>query len=459
MKSQSRDLVYNLRCYFEEERDNGGPLISVTKVVERVAAALKIGQSSVKKVTREKCPENLHDPTSVLTTPGKLRSRASTKTDIDSFQEDAIRRHVYEYYRRKEFPTRKKLLVSLRESELFYGGKTSLATVLKKIGFKWKKFSGRKVLLERADIVAWRCRFLREVLKAKPEEIVWVDETWVNAGHTRQRAWTDDTVQGTMKTPVGKGSRLILLHAGTANGFVPNALLLFSSKKTVDYHEEMTADKFKQWFMHSLIPNIKKNSVIVFDNASYHSVQINRAPTCSSRKSDILDWLEKNGIRTFSQDMKKVELLEIVKQNKSRLITYAIDEIAEQYGHKVLRLPPYHCHFNPIELVWAQVKAHVADNNKTFKLKDVEVLVRNSLDIITPAKWKSVVGHTWRILNEAWDREGMLEQRVEELIIRLGDADSSSEEEEEEEETENEMSLTDEQEETLYQDCGAYPLL
>lgn len=123
-----------------------------------------------------------------------------------------------------------------------------------------------------------------------------------------------------MKAPVGKDSRLILLHAGTMDGFVPNALLLFSSNKSGDYHEEMTAAKFKEWFVHCLLPNIEKNSIIIMDNAPYHSVQLNKAPTSSSRKSDIVDWLQKNGIHSFHREMKKAELLEIVKQHKSRKI-------------------------------------------------------------------------------------------------------------------------------------------
>lgn len=40
-------------------------------VRERVVA------TSVKKITREKCPENLNAPASVFTTPGKSRPRAT----------------------------------------------------------------------------------------------------------------------------------------------------------------------------------------------------------------------------------------------------------------------------------------------------------------------------------------------------------------------------------------------
>ncbi len=36
---------------------------------------------------------------------------------------------------------------------------------------------------------------------------------------------------------------------------------------------------------------------------------------------------------------------------------YRVDEMAKAAGHEVVRLPPYHCTFNPIELVWADEKA------------------------------------------------------------------------------------------------------
>ncbi|KAJ4442354.1 hypothetical protein ANN_03940 [Periplaneta americana] len=73
----------------------------------------------------------------------------------------------------------------------------------------------------------------KEMMKVAPGKIVCLDETWVNAGITRSRSWTDDTVPGTMNTQIGKGIRLILFHASTMEGFIPNTLLLVSSKKTV----------------------------------------------------------------------------------------------------------------------------------------------------------------------------------------------------------------------------------
>ena len=43
--------------------------------------------------------------------------------------------------------------------------------------------------------------------------------------------------------PKGKGGRLIILDAGTSDGFIPGASKIFSSKKYSDYHEEMCGNK------------------------------------------------------------------------------------------------------------------------------------------------------------------------------------------------------------------------
>jgi len=51
--------------------------------------------------------------------------------------------------------------------------------------------------------------------------------------------------------------------------------------------------------------------------------------------------------------------------------------------HEVIQLPPYHCQYNPIELIWAQVKNKVATKNNTFKLVDIKKLTHEALDSIT----------------------------------------------------------------------------
>lgn len=190
-----------------------------------------------------------------------------------------------------------------------------------------------------------RAHFLQEMqrLKKKCDNFVYLDETWVNQNYTKPKCWVDTSASKAtgIKVPTGKGSRLIILHAGTKHGFVPNAELIFQSKNDGDYHNQMTSVKFEEWFRNQLLPNIAPNSVIVMDNAAYHSTQIEKMPTSTWRKADIKEWLIKKGAQP-GDELLKNQLLLLTKQ----YITgkkYLIDTIAEEAGHRVVRLPPYHC--------------------------------------------------------------------------------------------------------------------
>jgi len=54
--------------------------------------------------------------------------------------------------------------------------------------------------------------------------------------------------------------------------------------------------------------------------------------------------------RSFPNNIIIPELLDIVKRIKPIYSEYAIDELTLQHNKTVLRLPPYHCELNPIEL-------------------------------------------------------------------------------------------------------------
>lgn len=172
--------------------------------------------------------------------------------------------------------------------------------------------------------------------------------------------WTDDTAHSATKVPEGKGERLIICHAGTSNGFVQNSLLAFKSKKTGEYHEDMNAEVFTEWFQ-IMLNNLEEPSIIIMDNAPYHSVQLNKPPTMSNKKSELIEWLKANNIEA-GKSMLKVELINLVKLNKPQSPIYKLDEMARVCGHEVLRLPPYHCQYNAIELLWAQVKGNLVNH-------------------------------------------------------------------------------------------------
>ena len=121
---------------------------------------------------------------------------------------------------------------------------------------------------------------MRQLRKNRREgrPVIYLDETWANACDGVEKMWMEDDpraigrTKGGIRKPSGKDSRLIILHAGSENGWINGADLVFQSKKAAgDYHDEMTSEHFREWFHDSLMPNIPANSLIVMDNAPYHS--------------------------------------------------------------------------------------------------------------------------------------------------------------------------------------------
>ena len=85
-----------------------------------------------------------------------------------------------------------------------------------------------------------------------------------------------------------ESQRLIVIHAGRVEGWVPGTDLVFrSTANSTDYHEEMNSEHFIKWFIQQLLPNNPPTSVIVLDNASYHNKQKDKPPTTLNRKDDI----------------------------------------------------------------------------------------------------------------------------------------------------------------------------
>ena len=106
--------------------------------------------------------------------------------------------------------------------------------------------------------------------------------------------WRD---QRRCKKASGKGTRLIILHAGSCKGWINGVELVVQSKKSGDYHDKMTSEHFEEWFNDTLIPKLEPNSIIVMDKASYHSRRLQKIPTKSSTKQEMKDWLTSNGMQ------------------------------------------------------------------------------------------------------------------------------------------------------------------
>lgn len=94
------------------------------------------------------------------------------------------------------------------------------------------------------DNLLWRRKYLETVrqYRAEGRQISYLDGTWVNTDEYKPKVWKDTTdvfrrdafVKGLTtghKKPSVKEKRLIVVHIGSSNSFVPVSLLCFESKK------------------------------------------------------------------------------------------------------------------------------------------------------------------------------------------------------------------------------------
>ena len=123
--------------------------------------------------------------------------------------------------------------------------------------------------------------------------------------------------------------------------------LVFKSKtNSVDYHDEMNSEHFIEWMTEKLLPTFDEPSVIILDNASYHNKERDKPPTTQNKEGEIQEWLDEHNITYKPTDIKKT-LLDKVKQHRPIPI-YLTDELANEYGHNILRLPVGHCELNQL---------------------------------------------------------------------------------------------------------------
>ncbi|XP_063993748.1 uncharacterized protein LOC135171260 [Diachasmimorpha longicaudata] len=109
--------------------------------------------------------------------------------------------------------------------------------------------------------------------------IVYQDETWTyRRGTGKSKEWQDSDVRSHTVRNDSTGDRYLICNAGGRSGFVPECSLFYRTavkpRPDDDYHGDMNGELFQKWFTERLVPNIREPSIIVMDNASYHSQRV-----------------------------------------------------------------------------------------------------------------------------------------------------------------------------------------
>jgi transposase len=393
-----KKLTVSVKQYFDQA--NFKPAGSSVK---RTSDALGIGVATVKRIMAD----YNRDP-SLLDAPAKMRGRPVHA--VSASHQGAVRSYI-------RAANSKGLHITLADIQKFlkdeFGEdsfhKATLARTLNRWGFEFGKGTRSQHLKEKDHVIAARQRYLREKIgnrvkrndKTPPRPEVYLDETYVNKNHSNDFIWYYGEDGPWVQKPKGKGERLIILNAITRDGWVPGAELIFkSTKKTGDYHGQMNWNLFKKWFTEMLLPNIPERSLIIMDNAPYHNILSEHSPpTAKSSKGKISAWLEKNKI-CCRDDCLKAELVEVLRKISPEPV-YAIDELAEAFGHKVLRTPPYHPELQPIEICWGVVKNHVA-RNCDFTVKNLIRQLDRSFKKVSSSTCSKIIEKIKKIEDDFW---------------------------------------------------------
>ena len=142
--------------------------------------------------------------------------------------------------------------------------------------------------------------FLKNFNSLKHLAPVYIDETGFDTYFYREygRSLKDQLIRSKVS---GRSYQRISLVAELTNGELIAPMT---------YEETMTSDFFEAWFQKFLLPTLNTPSIIIMDNARFHR-------------------------------MGKLELL------------------CEEFGHKLLLLPPYSPEYHPIKKTWAHIKKHL----------------------------------------------------------------------------------------------------
>lgn len=404
--SEKRFIV-SAKLYFDRNRPESGVRDSSAQMT---ADALGIGPASVNRVMADynKDPESISRPS---------LPRGRPKYALSDSREEAVRSFIRQGNKEGCLITVEliKDFLSQRDADEESFHLRTLVNTLDRWGFEFGRGKRTRGLKEKDHVVAARRRYLRRMRANRsstgsilhPE--VYLDESYINKNHSKDFTWFWREDGPWVQKPSGKGERLIIINAITENGWVPGAKLVFKSTlKTGDYHGQVNWDLFRKWFVEELVPNIPANSLIILDNAAYHNVlATHSAPTPSCAKTKILSWLANEGV-PCREDCLKAELVEVL-QKFAPEPTYALDEIAREYGHEIVRTPPYHPELQPIEVCWGITKNEVA-RHCDFTMKGLQEQLEPAFSKVTGETCKKIIRKIRAVEDTFWEEDEYLEE-------------------------------------------------
>lgn len=175
----------------------------------------------------------------------------------------------------------------------------------------------------RPEVMKQRKEWSEFISEVDPEKLVFIDESGVNIGLTRNYGRSQGKTRVKDYVPFNRPVRTTVVSSIRVNGEY--------AYKIMD--GAMNAVSFKDYIASKLLPTLKDGDIVVMDNLSSHKVE-------------------------------------------------GIKETIESAGATVKYLPPYSPDLNPIELLWSKMKSQL----RKFKIRLKEFLpegIRRALSLFT----------------------------------------------------------------------------
>lgn len=384
IRAESRALIAKVFHFLRDEykftelyKEPHCDLSHLRNITRRTAEATGASMRTVQKILQEE--RQLPSGSTQFPAPHKNRQKRPCKVDINERLVYTIRSSIRNsYFKLKQIPTLKNLRQCLNEQIGFDACLATIRKLLLKLGYTWTKSdSGKKVLIERHDVQMCRLQYLKKITEYRSQgrPIVYTDESYVMTKNVK------------CDSRASHVARYILAHAGTSDGFIENACLIYKANTVSgDEYAKKNFEFYQKWLDEKLLPNLPDRSVIVLDNTSFDNIFVETLPTMHADKSQMEAWLSSNNI-PFKANLRQIELYDLIRQYKNAFTTYKIDNYIRSKGFEVLRLPPYHPELNAILNIWDTIKNEIVTVD--YDVAYTEKIIRQGVAKITGETWRN----------------------------------------------------------------------
>jgi hypothetical protein len=115
------------------------------------------------------------------------------------FKQD-LNNHIYRLNENNKYFTMADLYHYAKNELDYIGSLTTFRSIVKTMGYQYKKVNNRKILIESPRLKSLKIKFLRKYLQYKEENalFVFLDETWIYQNGAPIRRWLNENDRRTM---------------------------------------------------------------------------------------------------------------------------------------------------------------------------------------------------------------------------------------------------------------------